>query len=257
MRISICAPSYKRPKVKTLKRYPRTRVYVANSELGAYLDANPDGSDIVGVPDEVQGNVCRIRNYILDTEFNAGADGVLIIDDDMESICRYDPVPAEFGDYGYGVTKLDMGQLEAFAESGSELCEEWGYKLWGVNCVLDPRAYRHSCPFSTVSYIGSPFSVHLRNPLRYEERFSLKEDYDLTLQHMNAYRGALRFNMYHYRCQQSEQAGGCANYRNMAEEKRQFEELQRKWGSKIIQMDKQSKQSFDYNPLMKIPIKGV
>lgn len=232
MKVSICAPSYKRPRVRTLDSYPRVRVYVDEGELDDYLRENPEGSDIVGVPKGVQGNLCRIRNYILEAEYAGGADAVMLLDDDMESIVRYRAVPSDHGAFGYSPKKLGMDDLEAFAGSGTELCAEWGYRLWGVNCLLDNRAYRHNCPFSTTAYIGGPFSVHLKNPLRYDESLPLKEDYDMTLQHMNRYRGALRFNAYHYVCKQSEQVGGCASYRNMDEEQRQFEALRSKWGGR-------------------------
>lgn len=69
--------------------------------------------------------------------------------------------------------------------------------------------------------------------------------------------GVLRFNAYYYICKQAEQIGGCATYRNVGAEKRQFELLQRKWGSDIIKMDRSSKRGFDFNPIMKSPIKGV
>jgi hypothetical protein len=67
----------------------------------------------------------------------------------------------------------------------------------------------------------------------------------------------LRFNFAHYQVKQSEQAGGCAAYRNLDYEKSQFFDLQRKWGKDIIKMESTSKRSFDYNPIMKVPIKGM
>lgn len=185
MKTTICCPSYKRPVVETLRRYPRTRVYVADSELDDYISANPEGSDIVAVPDEVQGNLCRVRNYILDTEFESGTDAVIIIDDDMDMICRHEQV----GDFGYERHILDMDELEWFAEHGSMLCMEWGYRFWGVNCVLDPKAYFQQRPFNTTKYIGGPFQAHLNNRIRYDERLPLKEDYDMTLQHLHEWGG--------------------------------------------------------------------
>lgn len=257
MKITICSPSYRRPRVETLDIYPHTRIYVAESEYEDYKKANPEGSDIVTVPDEVQGNLCRVRNYILDTEFEAGTDGVLMIDDDMKGIYRFNAVEAKYGLFGYKKSLLDEEKLFKFVENGFELCDEWGFKFWGVNVLKDNRAYRHYNPFSTTSYIGGPFQAHLNNPLRYDERLPLKDDYDITLQHLNKYRGVLRFNAYHYDCKQSKQAGGCANMRNIAREKQQFEALQRKWGNGIVKQDKQSLKSFDYNPIVKVPIKGI
>jgi hypothetical protein len=68
----------------------------------------------------------------------------------------------------------------------------------------------------------------------------------------------------HYNCKQSKQSGGCATYRNYEKEKQQLEMLKKKWGKKIVKIDKtensnQKKKAkeFDYNPIIKIPIKGI
>ena len=102
------------------------------------------------------------------------------------------------------------------------------------------------------------------NPLRYDERLPLKEDYDMTLQNCNKYRGCLRVNKYHYDCKQSKQAGGCASYRNYDREIQQLKALQAKWGDDIVKIDtvlnhnaKKVKKNIDYNPVIHIPIAGV
>lgn len=52
-------------------------------------------------------------------------------------------------------------------------------------------------------------------------------------------------------------------YRIMKKEKEQFELLVKKWGTKIVREDKSNKgktkkqKMFDYNPIIKIPIKGI
>lgn len=252
MKISLNCPSYKRPYVETLEYLPFCKVWVADREFEEYKKQNPDGN-IIAVPDNVQGNLCRIRNWILDREFENGYDAVVIIDDDMQGMYRYN----KSGIYGYKKTKIETDEFMDFLEHFSILCDEFGFKFWGVNSNLDPLSYRHYTPFSTNNYIGGPFQAHLKNDIRYDERLPLKEDYDITLQHMKMYRGALRANMYHYDVKQSEQKGGCATYRNLEREKQQFELLQKKWGSQIIKYDKGSKKNFDYNPILKVPIRGV
>lgn len=253
MDVVVACPSYHRPHVRTLERYPRTRVYVDEAEFDDYVAANPEGSDIVAVESRWQGNTSRIRNRILDLEFKRGADAVLMIDDDMDAVCRHQ----RSGTFGYERKKLDEGELLELAEMGSILCEEWGYRFWGVNCVLDPKAYMQTTPFNTTKFIGGPFQCHLRNGIRYDESLPLKEDYDITLQHLMRYRGALRLNMYYYVCDQANSEGGCAVKRNVARERQQFEALQAKWGSKIIRRDAGSRRAFDFNPIMRSPIRGV
>lgn len=257
MKIAICIPSYKRPKVESLDLFPHSRVYVAEREYDAYISANPDGADIVAMPDNVQGNIARVRNYILDTEFANGADCVAIMDDDMDYIGRFVSEDSRFGVYGYRKVLLSEEQLVDFIVKGALLCDEWGFKHFGVNCVCDPKAYRQHTPFNTTKYIGSPFSCHLNNPIRYDESIPLKEDYDITLQHQLRYGGALRFNMFFYHCKQSEQDGGCADMRSLDMEREQFALLQKKWGTAIVKKDCGSKKEFDYNPIIKSPLKGV
>ena len=251
--ILLAIPSYRRHRVETLGSYSRFHVFVSESEYEEYRRFN-EGAYIDTMPDKVQGNLCRARNYIIDYAFNNGYEGVVIIDDDLSGIYRWDAI----GTFGYDQHKLTDKELETFIENGFNLCYEWGYKMWGLNCSKQNKlAYRQFCPFNTNQYIGGPFQAFLKNDIRYDERLSLKEDYDMTLQHLRKYGGVLRFNQYHYMCRQAEQSGGCANYRNMEEEKRQFELLQKKWGSKIIKEDRSSKRCYDFNPIMKSPIKGV
>ena len=97
MKISINCPSYKRPKVETLDYIKSCKVWVAEREYDEYIKANKGLEDnIISVPNEVQGNLCRIRNYILDKTLEDN-DVVLIIDDDLSAIGRYEPQ----GLYGY------------------------------------------------------------------------------------------------------------------------------------------------------------
>jgi len=261
MKISVNCPSYKRPYVETLEYIPFCKVWVAEREYSEYVKQNPGfEKNIIAVPNEVQGNVCRIRNYILDNELENN-DVVVLIDDDLQSIGRYESK----GTYGYIEVGLKTEEFIPFVEKYSILCEEIGFKLWGMMCNMDRLSYRQATPFNTNAFIGAPFQAFLKgNILRYDENLPLKEDYDMTLQNCDLYRGVLRINSYHYDCKQSKQSGGCATYRNLEREKEQLELLQKKWGSKIVHIDttdnrnqKKERRTLDYNPIIKIPIKGV
>lgn len=257
MKISINCPSYKRPKVKTLKYLPYCKVWVEEAEADAYRAANK-GADI-NILGCKQGNVSRVRNYILDREFADGADVVCIVDDDLRGLFHFEK--AKHNNCGYERHKLETEDFEEFIYKYSVMARDLGAYLWGVNLNMDARPYRHSNPFSTASVILGPFSCHLKgSEIRYDERLPLKEDYDLALQHLNKHRKILRVNKYYYICKQSQQAGGCAAYRNYESEKAQFELLQRKWGKDIVRLDKASKKNnykIDYNPIIQVPIKGV
>ena len=261
MNISINAPSYKRPNgVLTLQYIPFCKIWVDEKEVEAYREANP-GAEIVACPPGVQGNLCRVRNYILRQEFEAGADVVLLIDDDLRAICRF----VEDKGYQYKHHTLTTDEILPFLEKYSIMAEDIGAKFWGVNCVSDNMAYKGYNPFATRGYIGGPFQCFLKgNRCWYDEDLPLKEDYDMTLQQLNKERVVLRVNYYHYHCEQSTIAGGCAAYRNREREAQQFAALQRKWGGAIVKRDtsnkgksKKLKAWDDYNPIIKVPIKGI
>lgn len=261
MNISINCPSYKRPKVESLDYLPFCKVWVDNKEYEDYIKVNKGFEDnIISCPDGIQGNVSRIRNYILDQEFKNGADVVVIIDDDMKGIYHFEGTKQ----YCYNKIKVEAEDFIQFIEKYSIICDELGFKLWGVNLNQDALSYRQYSPFSTNAVILGPFSCHLKNDIRYDERLPLKEDYDLAIQHLNKNRGILRINKYFYDCKQSKQAGGCASYRNYDKEISQLELLQKKWGKGIIKIDnvknsnqKKKSKKIDYNPIIKIPIKGI
>lgn len=258
MKISVCSPSYRRPKVKTLEYLPFSRVYVDPAEYARYKKENP-GAEIIRCRSGVQGNVARVRNYILDQEFETGADAVVIVDDDMTRMGYFEGEKQRH--------TLPTEDFFEFIEKYTVMAQDIGAKMWGVNVNFDPQSYRVCGPFSTLSFIGGPFAVFLRgNQCRYDEELPLKEDYDMTIQQLNRYRIVLRINKFFYVVKQSEQSGGCAAIRNLQKEKEQLELLRKKWGTGIVKIDtidrnhKRKKEritTFDYNPVIRVPIKGI
>ena len=257
MKISICIPSYRRPKVETLDYVKNARVYVDHKEFDEYVKSNPEGSDIVSCPEGVQGNVARIRNYILDQEFQSGVDVVVLLDDDMKGVYRWENKKAKL---------IEGNQLENFIMKYSIMARDMGVYYWGVNINQDKQVYREYQPFSFLSFLGGPFQCFLNDGgLRYDERLPLKEDYDMTIQQLNKYRRVLRVNFAFYVVKQSINSGGCATYRNVEREEQQLNALIKKWGSKIVKRDKgnrshnmkSERKHIDYNPIIKVPIKGI
>ena len=260
MKISINAPSYKRPsKVLTLDYLPMCRIWVDCKEYDEYKKHYPK-ADIVSCPEGVQGNVGRIRNYILRQEFERGMDAVVIVDDDLTAIERF----VCRNGYGYERERVQAEDFMDFVERYSIMAQDIGAKLWGVNITPDTMAYRYTSPFSTRAIILGPFGCFLKgNRCWYDEKLPLKEDYDMCIQQLNKERVVFRVYVYHYICKQSENAGGCATYRNMQREREQLARLRKKWGSAIVNVDETNKVStskrkqFDYNPIITIPIKGI
>lgn len=255
MNISINCPSYNRPKVETLSYLPMCKVWVAEEQLEEYKRQNKGFEDNFRILSR-QGNVSIARNEILRKEFEAGADVVCLVDDDMKGIYHYEKSP--HSNFGYEKVLVTADEFEEFIYKHMIMAKDLGAYLWGVNLNKDSLNYRHCQPISTTSIILGPFSCHLKgSTIRYDERIPLKEDYDLALQHLNKYRVILRMNKFHYDCKQSINVGGCASQRNYKTERAQFELLQKKWGTKIVRQDKSSRKEFDYNPIIKVPIRGV
>lgn len=85
----IAVPSYKRPdNVGTLKYLPSAKIYVSEEEAEAYRKNYPE-ANIVAVHPKYQGNLCRIRNKILDDHKDSV---VLIVDDDLRSIGYHEDI---------------------------------------------------------------------------------------------------------------------------------------------------------------------
>jgi len=245
----IYSPSYKRPELCKSHKYLSQVTYVVGEAEGeAYKNVH---DKVWVVPDAVQGNLCRVRNYILD---NAPEDvQVIIIDDDIDYFGRWN---------GNVDVILDEQGAYNMMQEGCLLADDMDVRFWGLNCLKDKGAYREYTPFGTKHYIGGPFQAHRNNECRYDEVIFLKEDYDMTLQVLRKYRKNLRLNMYHYMCNQADLEGGCATYRNLDRERLHNEMLREKWGGKIVKFDtsnksKEKEKIYDINPVIKVPIKGV
>lgn len=239
MDIRIFCPSFRRAYgTITDKEYPFVTFVVASFEADEYRN---QGLKVLECPDEVQGNIARVRNWILDN--NEDADMVVIMDDDISNLTYYDE------------QKLyEMNELEVleFFEEVLILLEDSGYYYGGLQVNTDKGAYREHSPFNFIAYIPSPVQFFRKgNALRHDEEIPLKEDYDMTLQQLYRYGGVLRMNKYSRICKQASNTGGCSLYRNSDEELSQLKTLQRKWGRDVVKMDSRSKKGFDFNPVLK------
>jgi hypothetical protein len=249
---NVFAPSWKRATIAcTHKIMPFVRYVVSESQAQSYTDL---GLPVWVVPDSAQGSLTRARNYVLD---NAEGEHVLLVDDDMTAVRVWDGTKRNS-------RKMANDEIADLITKCRYMVEEADVRFWGLNINNDTGAYREYTPFSLSSYIGGPWQGHYRNDCRYDNGIPLKEDLDMTLQVLNKHRKVLRFNMYHYICDQHGLPGGCADYRTMQAEQEQNERLRRKWGRGIVSFDSgQSKthrtkqRGYDINPIIKPPIKGV
>lgn len=246
--------SYKRAgNVLTLSLLPHANVWVHEFEVKEYQEAYPEANIII-LPDDLQGNVAKVKNYILNLKKDSDVN--VMLDDDIFSFGYYEKVERKV-----------LEDIESFVEKYSIIAEGFGAKLWGIQVNSDKQSYREYSPFSTVSYVSSSFSCFLKgNECRYDERLPLKEDYDMTIQQCNTYRKIIRVNKFFYEKKSETMTGGCAMYRNITKEDEQFSILQKKWGSKIVKKDSMKssrshgsskKRKIDINPIIHVPIRGI
>ena len=248
--MKIVSPSWKRANSCFSHKYiPSLQYVVCEDQADSYRKNN---LPILVCPNSAQGNVSRVRNWILD---NVEDERICITDDDLSYISIWN---------GNKKRRLKRNEVELWIEQKFDLASEFGVKYWGINIIPDKGAYREYRPFSLKNVILGPFGGFFKDfKPRYDESLPLKEDYDLSIQALNMYRKILRINFAHYECKQHTNVGGCASYRTIQREKEQFDKLQKKWGSKIIRRDNgssknQKKQTtYDINPIVKIPIRGI
>lgn len=234
----ILVPSYKRAgEVKTRKWLKNCVLCVHEFEAEAYRER--EGGEIAVIPDSLRGNMARVRNWMLDYGF-ARDPWVVMMDDDIKCV--------GYHERGQRIA-VDEDYFFEFLADGYQMCEQLGARLWGVNVQDDPKFYNAFRPICVNVPILGPLSCHVQHPLRYDERLSLNEDYDMFLQQVHKYRVTLRFDKWFYMAAHLVgQKGGCTVYRNMAEERRQAEIMVRKWGSTVVRYSEG-----DLNPIVKVP----
>lgn len=247
MDYTIAIPSYRRPEdCITAKWLTKAVIFCAESEAEAYRKFNKN--KIITIPDKLEGKgMSIVRNYILD---HTQTKNVLLLDDDIK----------QFGYYEKLETFM-MTEDECYTLFGNffRMAEDAHTGLWGINLQSDKKFYREYSPLSLSSVILGPCMGILKDKaIRFDERLGLKEDYDYSLQVLRKYRKILRFNKYHYVAAHIKKKGGCATYRTMKREKDQAELLQKKWGSRIVQIKRKTQGgNMSINPVVHCPIGGI
>lgn len=151
MKVSVCCPSYKRPNCDTLKYLPFCKVYVDGAEYEDYKAKNPK-AEIIKCDPGIQGNVARVRNYILEKEFEKGAEVVCLVDDDMQYIGYWE---------NHEKHKVETKDFLQFVYKYSQMAMDLGAKMWGVNVYADEKGYKIITPLNTTKVILGPFSCFL------------------------------------------------------------------------------------------------
>lgn len=238
--MKICVPSKGRAgQMTTQKVFPVDAIYCPANEVGDYAKAYP-GTNIVGVPEEIKG-ITPTRNFMLN---DCKDKHIIMVDDDVEYFFVFEKL---------NVYKVDdWGRIKLLFENMFVMAEEIGTNLWGLQLATDPKFYRQYSPFSLTSICVANLFGMINDGQRFDERFVVKEDYDYSIMSLFKHRKILKFQKFGVKVQHLTNAGGCVSYRTREVEERAYQDLKKKWGSRIIQ--RQGNKNF---VRVQIPLKGI
>lgn len=191
------------------KILPNATWFVPDSELHQYKGLY---KNVVGVPISVKG-ITATRNWILK---NTDEKWVVFLDDDAKNV-------------GYTQLKerksfrIDIRSEKFWNDEFVklfDLTEQLNYKIWGVKTEAAPRSVYPYKPFLLKSYVtASCMGIINDGEYYFDERYKVKEDYEICLRHIRDKGGILAARYLHWENDHWEQDGGCKDYRTVEMEK--------------------------------------
>lgn len=159
------------------------------------------------------------RNAVLDDHEQST---VAITDDDLRRCAWTEPDGTN--------AKVPLTASEAVRRLTDGL-EASPYQMAGAAPTDNPFFCRRS--LTTDGFIRDGITVHKPHGLRYDRRLPLKQDYDMTLQHLETFGGVLRVDHALFSYQQRVKKGGC-DYRTPEAEEAAIEVLLAKWPGVLV-----------------------
>ena len=196
--------------------------FVPESEVHQYSYVK----NVVGVPKEIQG-ITATRNWILN---NTEEKWVVFLDDDAKFV---------------GYTKLEKRQTKKIEERNEgfwweqfllafDCTEQLGYKMWGVKTESAPRSVYPYKPINTKTYLtASCMGMVNDGEFYFDERFKVKEDYEICLRHIVKYGGIYGIRYIHWENEHWTTEGGCKDYRTIEIERQAIKDLHKMYPSMI------------------------
>ena len=217
----VAIPSKSRPYPSKTKELMKSGVlFVPACELADYKKVY---NEVIGVPDEVKG-ITATRNWILK---NTDERWVLFIDDDLDTQGRF-----VLKNKGYGIKPKKMTEREWLQEIERlfELTESLGYKICGVNTEGQKLSAHIEKPFIFRNYVlGSFMGIVNDGSIYFDETYRVKEDYEISLRHIETYGGILRARHLWWMNSHWTDAGGCKDYRSDQMERETINRLIRRY----------------------------
>lgn len=222
MRIYI--PSYKRAgQVSTADFFEGFdyQIVIPMSQYADYLKFY-DEKHLLVIPDELDGNVSKKRNAIMDIMKNEDGYGI-VADDDLLAIKHIM--------HGYS---LDASSVMNLFENMMEICFGIGAHLCGFNNTNDKLKYRGDfVPFSLTKPFYQIFGI-VECGLRYDESLRRGEDVDFYFHQMLKHRKVVRDNRFHVVVNEKNKDTGIGMTDEYCVEDNI--KVQKRWGKKLVRL---------------------
>lgn len=207
----IAIPSKGRPlAVKSQGVLPSAHVFVPESELEDYRRAGV--KNLEAVPEKIRG-ITKTRNWILD---HVRDPRVVFVDDDVKTQ-GWVKLKAHSTDH----RKLTEREWIAEIIRLFELTEALKFRIFGVATQSASRSVYPWKPILLRSYVlGSFMGVANDGRTRFDERFAVKEDYELNLRCIKEDGGIVAARYLYWENSHWADDGGCKSYRTQVEELR-------------------------------------
>lgn len=183
--------------------------------------------NVVGVPKNVKG-ITETRNWILK---NTEERLVVFLDDDVKScgytkLEKYNAKQIKINDEGFWYEEF----VKCF-----DTCEQIGYKIWGLKTESNPKSVYPYKPFLFKTYVtASCMGIINDGEFFFDERYKVKEDYEICLRHIKKYNGILGVRYMHWENEHWTTEGGCRDYRTIQLEREAIKMLNKEYPSMIL-----------------------
>src|SRR6056297_239234 len=205
--------------------------YVPESQVKQYKQAGI--KNVLGVPKNVIG-ITNTRNWILK---NSEETRLVFVDDDVKK-CGYRKI---FSEKTERIEKRQQGFWLQEFQKLFDLTEQLQYKIFGLRTEGSLKGCFPYKPILLRSYItASCMGIINDGEFYFDPEFSVKEDYELCLRHIEKKGGILAARYLSWENEHWETEGGCSDYRTINMERKAIKKLIRKYPGRVKEVTRKN-----------------
>jgi hypothetical protein len=226
MRFKCVIPSLGRP--VDIQEHPlleHCHVVVVADQLAEYERGNRKPLAYHALPEGTEG-LAATRNFILDELWDKDEDFVWMIDDDLQyMVYMLNRSPRTFLDPNYMLAVVDhVGTAAMDAGTG----------LFGFNLQKKPVERIPSRPIGLRGWLSANAMGVIDRSLRFDPRFLVKGDIDISLQCLLRHRFLWKDLRWHFHSQARVNRGGLVKSRTTDREQEAQDLINQKWGANTL-----------------------